>query len=114
MSRSHSETYARSSSDPAGFWLEAAAGIDWDTVPETAIDDSAAPIYRWYPDGMLNICHNALDRHVQAGRGDATALAYDSAMLGIRHSYSYAELLHEVATFAEVLAARGIARATGC
>ena len=45
---------------------------------------------RWYPDGMLNVCHNALDRHVAAGRGESTALVYDSAVLGIQERFSYA------------------------
>ncbi|MFD1213150.1 propionyl-CoA synthetase [Arthrobacter sp. GCM10027362] len=110
MDASYRGTYEFSCRDPERFWLEAAAGVDWDTPPRQALDESAAPIYRWFPDGELNTSVNALDRHVAAGRGDATALVYDSAMLGIRRSYSYQELLREVELFAGVLKARGIGR----
>ncbi|MFP5310819.1 MAG: AMP-binding protein, partial [Actinomycetes bacterium] len=71
---------------------------------------SRAPLYGWFPDGELNTCWNALDRHVADGRGDQAALIYDSAMLGIRKSYSYAELTHLVACFAGVLRARGVGK----
>lgn len=110
MESRYQSVYESSCREPERFWLEAAAAVDWDVVPQRALDASAAPIYRWFPDGMLNTSANALDRHVAAGRGDTTALIYDSAMLGIQRSYSYAELLREVELFAGVLAARGIGR----
>ncbi|MBE7162569.1 MAG: propionyl-CoA synthetase, partial [Williamsia herbipolensis] len=62
------ESYDRSMSDPEGFWLEAATAIDWITPPTVALDATAAPLYRWFPDGTLNTCFNAVDRHVAAGR----------------------------------------------
>lgn len=108
MSATYAETYAASSSDPEGFWLEAAASLAWDKKPTCAIDGSRAPIYSWYPDGMLNVSFNALDRHVLAGRGEATALVYDSAVLGIQQRFSYSELLGQVATFAGVLRSQGV------
>ena len=58
---------------PDQFWLEAAKAIDWVENPPRAHDQSMG----WFPEGILNTCHNCLDRHVQAGRGDALALAYD-------------------------------------
>ncbi|MGP5072611.1 acetate--CoA ligase [Arthrobacter rhombi] len=102
------ETYAASTEDPAAFWLEAATLVDWSTQPQRGLDDSSAPFYSWYPDGRLNITVNALDRHVAAGRGDQPALVYDSAVLGIQRSFTYAELLDQVARFAGVLRDRGI------
>src|SRR5450830_1832463 len=109
---SHRESYERSyqtSVDrPEDFWLEAAGKIDWNTPPTRALDASRAPLYRWFPDGTLNTCYNALDRHVAAGRGDQDALIYDSAMLGTRQRYSYAELTGLVAHFAGVLRAQGV------
>ena len=108
MALSYAQTFAESTSDPAAFWLRAAASIDWERAPATGLDASRAPINAWFPDGMLNVCHNALDRHVAAGRGDATALVYDSALLGIQERYSYAELLERVARFAGALRDQGI------
>ena len=104
----YAQEYARSLDDPEGFWLEAAALVDWDTAPRRALDDSAAPLYRWFPDGRLNTSYNALDRHVAAGRGGADALIYDSAMLGSSRTYTYSELLSEVETFAGVLRGLGV------
>ena len=104
----YAQAYARSVADPEGFWLEAAALVDWDSKPQQALDSSGAPLYRWFPDGRLNTSYNALDRHVAAGRGDADALIYDSAMLGTSRTYSYSELLAQVETFAGVLRGLGV------
>src|SRR3712207_4350865 len=70
--------YRRSLEDPAGFWAEAAQDIDWIRPAERVLDDSGAPFYRWFVGGVLNTCHNAVDRHVEGGRGDQVALVYDS------------------------------------
>ena len=104
----YAEEFARSVDDREGFWLEAADAVDWASRPTVALDDSAAPMYRWFPDATLNTCANALDRHVEAGRGDRTAMIWDSAMIGEVRTYSYGELLDEVSRFAGVLAARGV------
>ncbi|GAB16597.1 propionate--CoA ligase [Gordonia effusa NBRC 100432] len=106
----YAQEFARSISDREGFWLDAASPIDWVTAPTRALDDSAAPAYRWFPDAELNTCVNALDRHVAAGNGDRAALVWDSAMVGEQRTYSYAELLDEVARFAGVLAAHGVTK----
>lgn len=102
--------HARSLADPAGFWGEAAALIDWVTPPESVLDDSAAPLYRWYVGGQLNTCANALDRHVAAGRGDRTALIHDSAYTGEVTRLTYAELLERVSLFAGALRRLGVER----
>ena len=100
--------YAASLDDPAAFWLAQTAAIDWDTAPREALDATRAPLFRWFPDARMNTCANALDRHVAAGRGDQTALIYDSAMLGTTEHISYRELLDRVALFAGALADRGV------
>ncbi|EXF24544.1 propionyl-CoA synthetase [Nesterenkonia sp. AN1] len=105
---SYRELHARSLAEREEFWLDAAAQIDWDRAPERALDDSAAPIYRWFPDARLNLSYNCLDRHVEAGRGDQAALIYDSAVTGTVHSYSYAELTAEVAQCAGMLTELGV------
>src|SRR5689334_25281936 len=78
----YDESYRRSLDDPHGFWLEAAEAISWTRPPTRALDASAAPIFRWFPDGELNTSYNALDRHVDAGDGERTALIYDSPVTG--------------------------------
>ncbi len=102
--------HRRSLDDPEGFWLEAARLVEWTKAPTRALDDSAAPLYRWFPDGELNTCHNALDRHVAAGNGERVALVHDSPVTGVRASFTYAELTDLVARFAGVLAGLGVAK----
>ncbi|MDN3462280.1 AMP-binding protein, partial [Kocuria sp. APC 4018] len=70
----------------------------------------AAPLYRWFPDGELNTCVNAVDRHVAAGHGERTALIYDSAVLGVQEHITYAQLQEKVALFAGALAAQGVTK----
>ena len=94
--------------DPAAFWLEAAGRIDWIEAPEVGLDDSSAPLYRWFPDGVLNTCANAVDRHVHAGRGERVAIRYDSPVTGPRAAITYAALLDLVERFAGVLADLGV------
>ncbi|HCC38450.1 MAG TPA: propionyl-CoA synthetase, partial [Arthrobacter bacterium] len=108
VSGNYRQAYSRSIKQKDAFWLEAAGGVTWSRTPETALDGSAAPLFRWFPDGVLNTSYNALDRHVEAGRGDQAALVYDSAMLGVKRTYSYTELTGLVARFAGVLRSQGV------
>jgi propionyl-CoA synthetase len=102
--------YRRSLTDPAGFWEEAARDIDWIRPADQVLDDSTAPFYRWFAGGVLNTCHNALDRHADGGRGDQLALIYDSPVTSTIQRFTYQELRAEVARFAGALAARGIGK----
>ncbi len=102
--------HRRSLEDREGFWLEQAQAIDWTRAPSRALDDSRAPFYRWFPDGELNTCHNALDRHVASGRGAQAALIYDSPVTGNKATYSYAELRDHVAELAGAIAALGVGK----
>ncbi|WP_305094073.1 propionyl-CoA synthetase [Prescottella sp. R16] len=104
----YAAAFRESVEDPDAFWLAAAESVEWDTAPTRALDDSNAPMYRWFPDARLNTCVNALDRHVRDGRGDQAALIWDSAMVPGKRTYTYAELLAEVARFAGVLAEQGV------
>lgn len=106
----YAETYRRSLERPEEFWLEAARLIDWTTAPSRALDATDAPFHRWFPDGRLNTCANALDRHVEAGAGERTALVWDSAMVPAKRSYTYRELRDEVARVAGALTALGVTR----
>ena len=104
------DTVARSLSDPGAFWGEAASLIDWVTPPTTVLDDADPPFYRWFPGARLNVCFNALDRHVVHGRADQTALIYDSPVTDTKTSYTYAQLLDLVARFAGVLRDLGVGK----
>ncbi|MBA3742978.1 propionyl-CoA synthetase [Sporichthya sp.] len=104
----YAEQFRRSLDDPTGFWADAARAVDWTRAPATVLDNSNAPFVRWFPDGELNTCHNALDRHVDAGRGDQTALIYDSPVTGTQARFTYAELLDQVARFGGVLRNLGV------
>jgi propionyl-CoA synthetase len=106
----YDDVFRASVDDPEGFWLDAAGAIDWYRFPARALDDSRPPFFRWFPDGELNVCHNALDRHVDAGRGEQAALVYDSPVTGTRRTYTYRALRDEVATFAGVLTGLGVGR----
>jgi len=89
-------------------WQQAAADIHWDEAPQTVLDSSNPPFYRWFPDGVTNACHNALDLHVAQGRGEQAALIYDSPVTDTVRHYTYAQLLDEVSRFAGVLAQQGV------
>jgi propionyl-CoA synthetase len=106
----YADTYRRSLDDREGFWLDAARDIDWYTPPTRALDESNAPFYRWFPDGTLNTCHNAVDRHVENGRGDQAALVYDSPVTDAQRTLTYRELRDEVGRFAGVLAGLGVVK----
>jgi len=96
--------------DPQGFWAAAAGKLHWHRQWDQILDTAASPSGRWFTGGELNTAYNALDRHVEAGAGDRTALIFDSAMTGTRRQYSYSELRDEVAVLAGALSARGIGR----
>ncbi len=106
--RKYLDMYERSLQDPTAFWGEAATAITWDRDPTVVLDDADAPFVRWFPDGRLNTCFNAVDRHVDAGRGDQVALVYDSAMTGTVATWTYRELRDEVARLAGALQALGV------
>ena len=98
----------RARTDPAAFWGEAASLIDWERSPVRVLDDDRPPLYRWFPDATLNTCWNALDRHVEAGRGDRPAIHHVSPVTGTARTITYRELLGEVAAFAGVLHDLGV------
>ena len=79
---SYAQIYRDATLDKAGYWLDAATAIDWVKAPKTGLDDHNPPFYRWFPDGEINSCFNAVDRHVLAGRGDQNAIIYDSPITG--------------------------------
>lgn len=100
--------YERSLRDPEGFWSEAAELIHWTRRWDRVLDDSRAPFYRWYVGGEMNTCYNALDYHVDNGRGDQDALIYDSPVTDTMGTWTFRQLRDKVARFAGALHAQGV------
>jgi propionyl-CoA synthetase len=94
--------------DPEAYWLRQAQAIDWVEPPRTALFDRGNQFYEWFADARVNTCWNAVDRHVQAGRGDQVAIIHDSPITGTISKTTYAELKDQVASLAGALAARGV------
>lgn len=105
---SHQDVLRRSLEHPEEFWAEQAESIHWDRKWDKVLDSSQAPLYRWFAGGMLNTCYNALDLHVEQGRGEQAALIYDSPVTDTRKTYTYSELRDTVAKLAGAMQARGV------
>ncbi len=110
MTNAHDSAFERSLKDPEGFWGEAAEDIVWYKRWDKVLDGSRLPFYRWFVGGQLNTCYNALDYHVENGRADQPALIYDSPVTDTIRTYTYTELRDQVAAFAGVLKAQGVAK----
>jgi len=104
------DAYRRAHEDPEGFWSERAEALHWERRWDRVLDASRAPFYRWFTGGRINTCYNALDRHVEQGRGEQAALIYDSPVTGTVVRLTYRELRERVARFAGALAAQGVGR----
>jgi propionyl-CoA synthetase len=105
---SYNEAYRQSLEDPESFWAAAAHDVHWHTLWDQVLDDTHVPYYRWFTGGQVNTCYNALDLHVENGRGDQAALIYDSPVTGTIKTYSYRALRDETASFAGVLESMAI------
>ena len=104
----YKEVYETWKSDPDAFWMELAQAIVWHTPPSKALFDKGDGLYEWFADAKVNTCWNALDRHVENGRGDQTAIIYDSPVTDTQQHISYSELRDRVASLAGALRAQGI------
>jgi propionyl-CoA synthetase len=102
--------FKRSLNDPAGFWGEAAEAVHWHKKWKRVLDNSRQPFYRWFVGGEVNTCYNALDLHIEEGRGDQPALIYDSAVTNSITTFTYRELRDKVAAFAGALARLGVGK----
>jgi acetyl-CoA synthetase len=93
--------------DPVAYWAEQAQALDWFEEWDTVLDDSNPPFYKWFVGGKINVAHNCLDRHVQAGRGERVAFHWHGEENETR-DLTYAELLADVQRFANALKDRGV------
>ena len=110
MTTRYDEAYAESLSNPRAFWARAAEQIEWFRRSRAILDDSDPQKTVWFPGAVLNTCYNALDLHVQAGRGEQAALVYDSPVTGVVRRYTYSALRDETARLAGLLASLGVER----
>ncbi len=108
MTNPYQEAFDQSINDPEGFWGNAAEDCHWYKRWDKVLDDSNKPFYRWFVGGEINTCYNALDHHVDQGRGDQLALIYDSPVTDTITKYTYTQLRDEVAKFAGVLKSQGV------
>ena len=105
------ELHERSLRDPEGFWADAAKDIDWAKPWDKVLDDSKAPhFYRWFAGAECNTCYNAVDRHVESGRGDQAAVIYDSPITGKTRTLTYSDLQDQVSRCAGMLRANGVGK----
>ena len=110
MSNQYDAAFEKSIKDPNGFWGEAGESVHWYKKWDKVLDDSNKPFYRWFKGGEINTAYNALDYHIDQGRGAQAALIYDSPVTDTIKTFTYSQLRDEVAKFAGALAAQGVAK----
>ena len=108
MSNHYETLYKASITNPEKFWGEAAKDVKWFKSYKKVLDDSNPPFYRWFPEGKINTCFNAIDRHVEEGNGSRTAIIYDSPVTSKKISFTYSDLKKRVSIFAGALKNFGI------
>ena len=106
--KTYQDLYTQALRDGRAFWSQAAEAIHWDRPFNRVLDESQAPLYRWFAGGELNTCYNAIDRHVQFGRGAQPAVIWESPMTGSQRVLTFAVLQTEVAQFAGALRSLGV------
>jgi len=109
VSRYH-DVYGRWKESPEAFWAEAASAVDWFKPFDRVFDPDQGVYGRWFTGGLCNTCYNAVDRHIERGRGEQAALVHDSPLTGRKKSFTYRELKSEVEALAAVLLRQGVGR----
>lgn len=104
----YQSTYEHSLHSPKTFWEEQAKKIDWFTFPKSILSEDEDGLSQWYKGGKLNTSYLALDYHVEQGRGELTAIIYDSPVTNKKEKFTYRELLEKVSTFAGALKNLGV------
>lgn len=104
----YQQLYQQATNAPEAFWQQQAAKLHWYKAPQQILLQQDAVHYQWFSDGVLNTAYLALDNQVEQGRGEQTALIYDSPVTSTKQRFSYRELRDEVAQFAGVLKNLGV------
>ena len=89
-------------------WSQAAKDVAWYHPPEIILDESNPPFYRWFSDGVTNACYNAVDIHIEQGRGEQLAVIYDSPVTGVKRQLTFNELREDVAKLAGYFCSQGV------
>ncbi len=110
MANSYEIAHKQSIEDPNGFWGAVAEDCHWYKKWDKVLDESGKPFFRWFSGGEMNTCYNALDYHIENGRGEQNALIYDSPVTDTIKKYTYIQFRDEVARFAGALAAQGVVK----
>ena len=108
MSRKYKDIYENSINNKEDFWKNISNDIFWYKKPTKILNSDNPPFYKWFEDGVTNTCYNALDLHVNEGRGDKLAIIYDSPITGAKKNITYSELRDQVALFAGALKKQGV------
>ena len=108
MQGKYKEIYDSSISKKENFWKEVAENIFWYKKPSKILNSSNPPFYKWYEDGTTNTCYNAIDFHIDNGRGEKLAIIYDSPITGSKKTFTYNQLKEKVSLFAGALKNQGI------
>lgn len=104
----YQQLYQQSIEDPLVFWRDQAKAINWFNFPPEILSKNDDGLFRWYKGGKMNTSYLALDYHVEQGRGDQVAIAYDSPVTQTKKQFTYRELLQEVELVAGMLQALGV------
>ena len=108
MTGAFDKVYQKSLADPEAFWGEAAEDLSWYRKWDSVFTGDGPTTYRWFTGGECNTCFNAVDRHVESGRGEQAAIIYDSPITGVIRTITYRELQDETARFGGVLRSLGV------
>ena len=103
MNQKYNDIYQNSINNREEFWKEISNDIFWYKKPTKILNSKNPPFYKWFEDGVTNTCYNALDYHIDNGRGDKLAIIFDSPITGVKKKITYNELRNEVALFAGAL-----------
>ncbi len=104
----HHQILNNSLTEPDAFWADAAQELVWDRSWDKVLDDSKAPMYSWFAGAELNTCYNAVDRHVESGRGEQVAIQYVSPVTESEYGITYNELLAQVSRLAGYMDSIGV------
>ena len=108
MNRNYKEIYDESLKNPEEFWRKVSEDVFWFKKPTKILKKDNPPFYKWFEDGVTNTCYNALDLHIDQGRGDKTALIYDSPITESKAKFTFKELKEKVSKFAGALDKQGL------
>ncbi len=108
MKNSFNKIYQKSIQNPEEFWKNVSDDVFWFKKPTKILNKSNPPFYKWFEDGVTNTCYNAIDVHIDKGKGDKIALIYDSPINNSKAKFTYSELKEKISKFAGALDNQGI------